>query len=282
MSRVLSRLLGSSSFPTLLGGSGLALLIFNSALYNVEAGHRAVVFDKLMGVSEKAKGEGSHFRIPFIQEIKIFEVRTSPRTISTITGTKDLQTVNLSLRVLTRPSLDKLPLIFKQLGLDYAERVLPSICNEVLKAVVAQYDAAELLTLRDQVSLKIRQQLTSRAKEFHIELDDVSITHLNFSKDFSKAIEDKQVAEQMAERAKFIVAKAEQERQALIIRSEGDSEAARVVSEALAKYGKALIELRRIETGITIAETLSKNPNISYIPSQNNNNILLGINSGQR
>jgi regulator of protease activity HflC (stomatin/prohibitin superfamily) len=79
------------------------------------------------------------------------------------------------------------------------------ICNEILKAVVAQKDAAELLTQRDQVSLSIRESLRARAHDFNIELDDVSITHLAFSREFSKAIEDKQVAEQMAERAKFIV-----------------------------------------------------------------------------
>lgn len=81
--------------------------------------------------------------------------------------------------MLTRPSVDSLPKLFKTLGLDYGDRVLPSICNEVLKAVVAQYDAAELLTLRDQVSYKIRDGLQTRAKEFNIELDDVSITHVS-------------------------------------------------------------------------------------------------------
>jgi len=44
----------------------------------------------------------------------------------------------------------------QNLGTDFDERVLPSIGNEVLKSVVAQYNAAELLTLRDQVSLKVR------------------------------------------------------------------------------------------------------------------------------
>ena len=68
-----------------------------------------------------------------------------------------------------------------------------------------------------------------------------------------QAIEDKQVAEQNAERAKFVVAKAEQEKEALIIRSEGDSEAARLVSAALQQSGKGLIELRRIETAVQVS-----------------------------
>lgn len=76
---------------------------------------------------------------------------------------------------------------------DFDERVLPSIVNEVTKAVVARYNASELLTKRDQVSRAIRDQLTARSKDFHILLDDVSITHLAFSKEYTAAVEAKQV-----------------------------------------------------------------------------------------
>jgi prohibitin 1 len=66
--------------------------------------------------------------------------------IHSTTGTRDLQTVDLSLRLLYRPIEEKLPEILNNLGIDYDERVLPSIGNEVLKSVVAQYNADQLLT----------------------------------------------------------------------------------------------------------------------------------------
>ncbi len=61
--------------------------------------------------------------------------------IHSTTGTRDMQTVELSLRILFRPIESKIPEILNNLGIDYDERVLPSIGNEVLKSVVAQYNA---------------------------------------------------------------------------------------------------------------------------------------------
>lgn len=248
------------------------------SIYTVEPGQRAVIFDRFRGITTDVISEGTHIRIPGIQFPKLIDIRTTPSQISTVTGTKDLQTVNLSLRVLSKPSISKLPDTYKRYGIDWRERILPGICNEILKAVVAQKDAAELLTQRDAVSMMIRTSLRQRAYDFNIELDDVSITHLAFSKEFSKAIEDKQVAEQMAERAKFIVLKAEQEQQAAVIRAEGDSEAAKLVGNAIASSGRGLIEMRRIETALHIASQLNDNKNVTYLPGGNGNNLLLNVN----
>lgn len=87
---------------------------------------------------------------------------------------------------------------------------------------------------------------------------------------FTKAVESKQVAEQDAERAKFIVMLAEQERNANIIRAEGESEAARLFSEATKSFGSSVIELRRIEACKDIADTMSKSRNVVYLPQTSN------------
>jgi prohibitin 1 len=239
-----------------------------------------VLFNRVSGVEARCKGEGAHFKVPIYQWPIIMDVRTMPRTITSVTGTKDLQSVSLSLRVLSRPNTDQLSTIYTKLGENFNERVLPSVGNEVLKAVVAKFNADELLTLRERVSAEIKEAMTARCKVFDLILDDVSITHLTFSTEFAKAIEAKQVAEQMAERAKFVVAKAEQEKLALIVRSEGDAQAAQLVSDAITQSGRGLIELRRVETAVEIANTLARNKNITYIPSTQG--MLLNVDANAR
>jgi prohibitin 1 len=256
---------------------GLGVMGASQCVYDVEPGHRAVIFNRVSGIENKVRHEGMHLMIPIVQRPIIIDVRTQPRVINTETGTKDLQNVHLSLRVLARPNIPKLPQLYQKLGVDFLERVLPSVSNEVLKQVVAQYDADQLLTMRERVSQTLRESLIRRCLEFDIDVDDVSITHLEFSKDFSKAIEDKQVAEQMAERAKFVVMKAEQEKQALVVKAEGDAEAAQLVSDAIHKHGTGLIEIRRLETATQIAESLSRAPNVAYLPS--GGNLLLNVQS---
>lgn len=265
--------------------AGTAGVVDTFFLYNVDGGYRGVVYDRARGILPNTLNEGTSIVVPWLQNVTLFDIRDRPKVISTVTGTKDLQQVNISLRVLYRPLGDKLPDILSGVGPDYDERVLPGIGNEVLKAVVAQYKADELLLRREDISARIAQDLREKCRKFHVVLDDVSITHLTFSREYTRAIEAKQVAEQEAERQLYVVMKAEQERKANIIRAEGESNAAKLISNAMESNGNALIELRRIEAAKDIANTLAKNKGITYLPSgggsgngKDGNSLLLGIN----
>jgi len=263
-----------AQFLTRLGQVGLGVAIagsvVNSALYNVDGGHRSVIFDRFSGIKPGVVGEGTHFYIPWVQRPFIFDIRARPRNVPVITGSKDLQNVNITLRVLFRPIPDELPKIFTTLGVDYDERVLPSITNEVLKAVVAQFDAGELITQRELVSQKVSEELMERAGQFGLILDDISITHLTFGKEFTQAVELKQVAQQDAERARFLVEKAEQQKKAAVISAEGDSQAAILLAKSFGDAGEGLVELRRIEAAEDIAYQLAKSRNVVYLPMGQN------------
>jgi len=247
------------------GAVALAGLGYNS-VYTVSGGEKAVLFSRYSGVGKQVYGEGWHLKVPWLHQPQIFNVRTRPTTIPSVTGSKDLQMVSITLRVLTKPRWEKLAKIYKRLGHDYDQRILPSIVNEVLKGVVARFNAGQLITERELVSSMIQDRLKERADEFFLELDDVSITHLSFGAEYTAAVEAKQVAQQEAERAKFIVEKAQQDKRSIVIKAEGDAQSAKLISDAI-KSNPYFLELRRIEAAKAIAATIARSNNKVYLSS---------------
>lgn len=248
----------------LLGTLSLIYFGYKYTIFSVDAGHRAIKFNKLKGILPTIYKEGWHIMLPWFERPIIYDVRTHPQIFKSQTGSKDLQFVDLTVRVLYRPDGTQLPYLYRFLGRDYDERVLPSIVNEVLRSVIAQYNATQLLTQREQVSFLIRRTLEDRAKRFSIILDDVSITHLEFSPEFSKAIEMKQIAQQDAEKAKFVVQQAEQEKKSNIIKAQGEAAAAGLYGKSL-RENPAFIELRRIEASKDIADILARSRNRIFL-----------------
>lgn len=242
---------------------GLGYGAYNS-VFTVDGGHRAVVFNRIIGMKPIIYNEGLNFNIPWFERPIVYDIRTRPVNLQTLTGSKDLQMVTIGVRVLHRPDPNHLVWIYRHLGLNYDERILPSLMNECAKAVVARYNANELLTKRDQVSAAISQELSARARGFNVLLEDVAITHLAFSPEYAKAVEAKQVAQQEAARAKFIVLSAQQEKKTIITKARGEAESAELIGTAV-KRNPGFMKLRRIDAARDIADIVAGSGNKVYL-----------------
>ena len=166
-----------------IGKFGLALAIaggvVNSALYNMDAGHRAVIFDGFGGVQDIVIEEGTHFLIPWVQKPIIFDCRSQPHNVPVNTGSKDLQKVIIILGILFWLASSQLPRIFPSTGEDYDESVLP--VQNYRDPPVRGGSAGKLITQRELAPRRVSDDLTERAATFGLILDELSLTFGKFT-----------------------------------------------------------------------------------------------------
>eukprot|EP01128_Nolandella_sp_AFSM9_P005260 TRINITY_DN2512_c2_g3_i1.p1 TRINITY_DN2512_c2_g3~~TRINITY_DN2512_c2_g3_i1.p1 ORF type:complete len:341 (+),score=96.74 TRINITY_DN2512_c2_g3_i1:85-1023(+) len=248
-------------------GGLVSIAALYKSVFTVGAGECGIVFNKLTGTRPKTYTEGLNFLFPFIESPIIYNIRPQAHDFRTFTGSQDLQMVDIGVRVLVKPMEHQLPEMYQLLGTNYNERVLPSIVNEVCKAVVARFSATDLLTQRELVSETIKDTLRQRSMNFNIDLKNISIMHLSFSDEFDKAVDRKQVAQQEAERAKFLVDRAVEQKKAMILKAEGQAQAAVLVGQSI-NDNPNFIRLRRIEAAQEIASILSQSRNKALLDSR--------------
>jgi prohibitin 2 len=112
----------------------------SKCIYKVNAGERAIKFNRFFGVMPKHHLEGWHIFLPYFEWPIIYDVKTNAKSSESQTGTKDLQTAFITVRVLYKPMPDRLNDLYREVGEDYDDRVLPSIINEIVKIVVVNLE----------------------------------------------------------------------------------------------------------------------------------------------
>ena len=147
--------------------------------------------------------EGVNFKIPYIEKIKKVNIKVQKSEETIESSTKDMQIVNTTVAVNFRIKPDKASSLYKTVGNNYADVVLQPSIKESIKTAIAKYNAEEITTKRNEVSSECLKAIQSKVEKYGIVIEDFNLTNFNFGAEYTKAIEEKQVAEQKLEKARL-------------------------------------------------------------------------------
>jgi prohibitin 1 len=179
--------------------------------------------------------EGVHFRPPLVSNVDIYDLTVQKFEVPAQSSTKDLQQLTASFAINFR--LDPLQVVAIRRTQGTLQNIVSKIIapqtQESFKIAAARRTVEEAITKRDELKKDFDEALGERLEKYGIVVLDTSVVDLNFSLEFSKAVEEKQIAEQRAQRAVYIAREAEQEAEATINRAKGQAEAQRLLRETL-------------------------------------------------
>jgi len=226
----------------------LAFIAFDS-YFTVSAGTSAIKlrFGKVVGAYE----EGLHLKIPFVDRIEKFSVRIKKDVVKTEAFSKDLQTVKVGLAINHRIQPDTVVSIYRNLGIDYVNTVLAPMAEEWIKAIVAKYSAESLISNRVEVAKELDAVLKEKMANKQVIVSDIAIVDFDFSPQFLKAVEEKQIAEQEAKRATNLVEKVKKEADQQVLKAQAEAESLRLQRQAVTPD---LIKLRQVEAQLKAIE----------------------------
>jgi len=239
----------------------LFLLVFMFKIYIVvDPGEKAVIFNKATGNLRVTPNEGFYFLVPLIEQPTVYDMRarTYTMSIATLEGeikgddslqalTADGQTVLLDISVRYHPDPENLDKLHRRLGIDFVNKVLRPQVRSIVRMIVSEYPVLDVYSgKRLLIQSEIDKSLRESFKKNFIVCEEVLLRNVQFSTEFQQAIENKQIAQQEAQRMKYVLEKQELEKKRKIIEAEGESESLRLKGKALAD-NPALIQYEYIK-----------------------------------
>ncbi|MCP4349240.1 MAG: prohibitin family protein [Desulfobacterales bacterium] len=241
-------------FFIIISGIITILCFLNDSYYLVEPGTVGVV-THFGAVQSEIMPEGLHFITPVRTKIISINVRIQKLEAEASASSKDLQIVTTRVALNFYLSKEKANLIFQNLGMEYKTSIIDPTIQESVKSTIARFNAEEVITKRPEVKLLIFNDIKNRLEQNNIVVTDFSIVDFSFSTEFNKAIEEKQIAEQRALRARNDLERIKTEAEQVKVRAKGEASAKLEIAKAEAKAQELLrktldpqiIKLRTVE-----------------------------------
>ena len=231
----------------LIGIVMVAVIVCLSAFKKIDAGERGVILN-WGAVQEDVLDEGLHFKIPIYQQIKVLDVKTVKYEIQAEAASKDVQVINTTVALNYHLDPAKVGKLWQEIGKDYESRIIDPAVQESIKAATARFTAQDLIVKRPELRNAIKEELLKKFEGRHLIVDELSIVNLDFSQQYNRAIEQKQVAEQNALKAENDLKRVEFEAEQRVAQAKAEAEAIRIQAEAITSQGgKDYVNLKAIE-----------------------------------
>ncbi|NET55664.1 MAG: prohibitin family protein [Symploca sp. SIO2E6] len=232
------------NFTSVLGGilAALVILLSFSSFVVINPG-QAGVLSILGKARDGALLEGLHIKPPLVSTVDVYDVTVQKFEVPAQSSTKDLQDLSASFAINFRLDPDEVVEIRRTQGTlqNIVSKIVAPQTQESFKIAAAKRTVEEAITKRTELKQDFDDALNARLEKYGIIVLDTSVVDLAFSPEFSKAVEEKQIAEQRAQRAVYIAQEAEQEAQADVNRAKGKAEAQRLLAETLKAQGGELV-----------------------------------------
>ena len=216
-----------------------------SSVGTVSAGERGILL-QFSAITDTTFDEGLYFKLPFIQSVKIVDVRVQKDQVKAGSASKDLQIVESEIALNYHLDPKTVAKLYQEVGIEYKTRIIDPAIQESVKASTAKFTAEELITKRELVRDEVKLLLKTKLVTNGIIVDEFNIIDFDFSKTFNDAIEAKVTAEQSALAAKNKLEQVKFEAQQAIEAAQGKAKAIQIEGEAL-KQSPQVTELRWIE-----------------------------------
>ena len=227
------------NIPIYIGYGIIGLVLLFGTFFTVSEGQKALV-TTFGRASNHIYSAGLHVKLPIIQHVKRFDVKTIRADYKTQTYTKDIQTATIVVSYSYNLIANDIVQTYKEYGNDWQERILYPNLEQAVKAEVGTWNADTMVANRDKVAEDILKSLQERmiAHNYPVAISNFQMINIDYSSQFEQAIEKKVIAEQAALEEANRTKQVEQTSKQKVVAAKAEAESMRIRANALAQNPK--------------------------------------------
>lgn len=221
----------------------VVIFVAFSSFFIVEVGYVGVRINILSGKTQTF-AQGTYAKIPFVHKVVNYDVKTQKQEVEADSASKDLQTVKARIVVNFRPVYEKVNDIHTKIGKDYFAKVIYPAIQEVSKTAISKLPVENIIVERENLRATIEENLRKKIEEYNIIIENVNIVDIQFTAEFNRVVEEKQIEEQKVKKIQYQRMQAEEEKKRVILLAEAEAQKQKLLRDS---SNQTVINLKWIE-----------------------------------